>query len=138
MRLALELARRGYGRTSPNPMVGAVLVRGRRELGRGWHRGAGLAHAEIEALRDAGRRGHSPRGSTLYVTLEPCSTQGRTPPCTGALLVAGIGRVVVGTTDPNPAHHGRGLRQLRRAGVEVSLGPLTEDCVRLNEAFNHW
>jgi diaminohydroxyphosphoribosylaminopyrimidine deaminase / 5-amino-6-(5-phosphoribosylamino)uracil reductase len=138
MRLALELARRGFGRTSPNPMVGAVLVRGRRELGRGWHHGAGLAHAEIEALHDARRRGHSPRGSTLYVTLEPCSTQGRTPPCTGALLMAGIGRVVVGATDPNPAHHGRGLRLLRRAGVEVALGPLTEDCVRLNEAFNHW
>jgi len=140
MRLALELARRGRGRTSPNPMVGAVLVRGQRELGRGWHRGAGLAHAEIEALRDATRRGHRPRGSTLYVTLEPCSTQGRTPPCTVALMAAGIRRVMVGTTDPNPAHQGRGLRQLRRAGLEVEVvrGPLTEACTQLNEAFNHW
>ena len=140
MRLALELARRGRGRTSPNPMVGAVLVRGQRELGRGWHRGAGLAHAEIEALRDASLRGYRPRGSTLYVTLEPCSTAGRTPPCTTALMTAGIRRVVVGATDPNPAHQGRGLRQLRRAGVEVELmpGPLSEACTRLNEAFNHW
>jgi len=138
MRLALNLARRGYGRTSPNPMVGSVLVSGHREIGRGWHHRPGLAHAEIEALRDAARRGHSPRGSTLYVTLEPCSTQGRTPPCTTALQTAGLQRVVVGTTDPNPAHCGRGLRLLRQAGLQVDLGPLTNDCARLNEAFNHW
>jgi pyrimidine deaminase RibD-like protein len=90
------------GATSPNPMVGAVLVKGGRIIGRGWHRRAGRPHAEIEALRDAQKRGHSPRGATLFVTLEPCCTQGRTPPCTDALIAAGIKRVVIGATDPNP------------------------------------
>src|SRR5271154_3286496 len=90
MRLALRLARRGFGRTSPNPMVGAVLVRGGAVIGKGWHHQAGQPHAEIEALRDAQRRGHSARGATLYVTLEPCSTHGRTPPCTDAIIAAGI------------------------------------------------
>jgi len=138
MRLALRLARRGYGCTSPNPMVGAVLVRGGRVLGRGWHRAAGQPHAEVEALQDARRNGHSCRGATLYVTLEPCSTQGRTPPCTDALLGAGLKRVVVGTTDPNPRHAGRAYGILRRAGLEVRTGVLADDCARLNEAFNHW
>ena len=90
MRLALRLARRGYGSTSPNPMVGAVLVKGGRIIGRGWHRRAGGPHAEIEALRNAQMRGHKVKGATLYVTLEPCSTHGRTPPCTAAILAAGI------------------------------------------------
>src|SRR3974390_1717790 len=90
MRLALRLARRGYGTTSPNPMVGAVLVKGGRIIGRGWHQRAGEPHAEIQALRDAERRGRDVRGATLYVTLEPCSTHGRTPPCTGAIIGAGI------------------------------------------------
>src|SRR6185436_1726098 len=94
MRLALRLSRRGYGRTSPNPMVGAVLVKGGKIIGRGWHRKAGEAHGEIEALRDAERRGQSARGATLYVTLEPCSTHGRTPPCTDAVRGAGIKKVV--------------------------------------------
>ena len=89
MRLALRLARRGYGTTSPNPMVGAVLVKGGRIIGRGWHRRAGEPHAEIEALRYAQLRGHKVKGATLYVTLEPCSTRGRTPPCTAAILGAG-------------------------------------------------
>src|SRR5712671_7374242 len=106
MRLALRLARRGYGATSPNPMVGAVLVKGGKIIGRGWHRRAGGPHAEIEALRDAQKHGHSPRGATLYVTLEPCCTHGRTPPCTEAIIAAEIKRVVVGTTDPNPQHAG--------------------------------
>lgn len=138
MRLALRLARRGLGRTSPNPMVGAVLVRAGRVLGRGWHRQAGAAHAEIEALRDAERHGHSPRGATLYVTLEPCSTYGRTPPCTDALRAAGLRRVVVAAIDPNPAHAGRGLRILRRAGIQVDQGLLAEQAAQLNEPFNHW
>ena len=90
MQLALQLAKRGYGATSPNPMVGAVLVKGGKIIGRGWHRRAGLPHAEIEALRDAQKRGHNPRGATLYVTLEPCCTHGRTPPCTEAIIAAGI------------------------------------------------
>ena len=119
MRLALRLARRGCGTTSPNPMVGAVLVKGGKIIGRGWHRRAGEAHAEIEALRDAQRRGHPLRDATLYVTLEPCCTHGRTPPCTDAIIAAGIKRVVAGTTDPNPRHSGRAFKILRRAGIEV-------------------
>ncbi|MFM1767536.1 MAG: hypothetical protein RJA22_65 [Verrucomicrobiota bacterium] len=138
LREALRLARRGRGTTDPNPMVGAVLVRGARILGRGWHRVAGGPHAEIEALRDAARRGARVRGATLYVTLEPCSTHGRTPPCTEAILAAGLRRVVVAATDPNPAHAGRGFRKLRRAGLAVDHGLLADEATRLNEAFNHW
>jgi diaminohydroxyphosphoribosylaminopyrimidine deaminase/5-amino-6-(5-phosphoribosylamino)uracil reductase len=138
MRLALRLARRGHGTTSPNPMVGAVLVKGGRIIGRGWHRKAGEPHAEIEALRDAQRRGHSPRGATLYVTLEPCSTHGRTPPCTEAIIAAGIKRVIAGTTDPNPKHAGKGFKILRRAGIRVTHEILAAECARLNEAFNRW
>jgi diaminohydroxyphosphoribosylaminopyrimidine deaminase/5-amino-6-(5-phosphoribosylamino)uracil reductase len=138
LRLALKLARRGYGATSPNPMVGAVLVKKGKVIGRGWHHRAGAAHAEIEALRDALKHGHHARGATLYVTLEPCSTQGRTPPCTDALIAAGIKRLVVGATDPNPRHRGHGFAILRRAGISVQEGVLAEDCKRLNESFNHW
>jgi diaminohydroxyphosphoribosylaminopyrimidine deaminase/5-amino-6-(5-phosphoribosylamino)uracil reductase len=138
MRQALKLARRGFGTTSPNPMVGAILVQRGQVIGRGWHQRAGLPHAEIEALRDAARRGHNPRGATLYVTLEPCCTQGRTPPCTDAIKAAGIKRVVVGATDPNPKHAGHGFKVLRRAGITVLTGVLAADCARLNAAFNHW
>ncbi|MDW8308618.1 MAG: bifunctional diaminohydroxyphosphoribosylaminopyrimidine deaminase/5-amino-6-(5-phosphoribosylamino)uracil reductase RibD [Verrucomicrobiales bacterium] len=138
MRRALRLARRGLGCTSPNPTVGALLVQRGRIIGRGWHRRAGQPHAEIEALRDAARRGHDARGATLYLTLEPCSTHGRTPPCTDAILAAGIRRVVAGATDPNPRHAGRGFALLRRAGVEVIEGVLAEECAALNEPFNHW
>ena len=138
MRLALRLARRGYGTTSPNPMVGAVLVKGGRMIGRGWHRRAGGPHAEIEALRDAQARGANAQGATLYVTLEPCCTQGRTPPCTDAIVAAGIKRIVVGAVDPNPRHRGRAFRILRRAGIAVTQGVLADECARLNEAFNHW
>jgi diaminohydroxyphosphoribosylaminopyrimidine deaminase/5-amino-6-(5-phosphoribosylamino)uracil reductase len=138
MRLALRLARRGYGATSPNPMVGAVLVKGGKIIGRGWHRCAGGAHAEIEALRDAQKRNLSPRGATLYVTLEPCCTHGRTPPCTAAIIAAGIKKIIVGATDPNPIHAGRGFKILRRAGMEVVHGVLDAECSKLNEVFNHW
>ncbi len=138
MRLALRLARRAYGATSPNPMVGAVLVKGSRIIGRGWHHRAGEAHAEIEALREAQARGHNAKGATLYVTLEPCCTHGRTPPCTEAIKAAGIKRVVVGTIDPNPQHSGKAFGILRRAGIAVVSGVLAEECARLNEAFNHW
>ena len=166
MRAAIRLAQRGYGTTSPNPMVGAVLVQNGKIIGRGWHRRAGGPHAEIGALRDAQKRGHSAGGATLYVTLEPCCTHGRTPPCTEAIIAAGIQRVVVGTTDPNPRHAGRAFKILRRSGIEVttpgsaSVPPaspstgrsatrrrdagapradtLADECVRLNEAFNHW
>lgn len=138
MRLALRLAARARGFTSPNPLVGAVLVRRGRILGRGWHHRAGEPHAEIEALRDAARRGLSARAATLYVTLEPCSTHGRTPPCTEAILAAGIRRVVAAATDPNPRHAGRGFERLRAAGLRVETGLLAAEATRLNEAFNHW
>ncbi len=107
-------------------------------IGRGWHRRAGLSHAEIEALRDAQKRGHNPKGAILYVTLEPCCTHGRTPPCTDAIIAAGIKRVVIGATDPNPKHAGKGFKILWRAGIEVVCGVLADECARLNEAFNYW
>jgi diaminohydroxyphosphoribosylaminopyrimidine deaminase/5-amino-6-(5-phosphoribosylamino)uracil reductase len=138
MRLALALARRALGCTSPNPMVGAVLVKRGEIIGRGWHRRAGEPHAEIEALRNCARCGHDARGATLFVTLEPCCTHGRTPPCTDAIISAGIRRVVVGATDPNPAHCGHGITLLRRAGIEVTDGVLAGEATALNEPFNHW
>ncbi len=138
MRQALRLARRGLGRTSPNPMVGAVLVRGGKLLGAGWHRRAGWPHAEVEALRDATLRGTPVRGTTLFVTLEPCCTHGRTPPCTEAIVAAGIRRVVVAAADPNPCHAGRGFDLLRAAGIAVETGVLADEATRLNEVFNHW
>jgi diaminohydroxyphosphoribosylaminopyrimidine deaminase/5-amino-6-(5-phosphoribosylamino)uracil reductase len=119
-------------------MVGAVLVKGDRIIGRGWHHRAGEPHAEIEALRQAQAHGHKVKGATLYVTLEPCSTHGRTPPCTEAIRAAGIKRVVAGAIDPNPQHSGRAFGILKRAGIEVVHGVLAEECARLNEAFNHW
>lgn len=119
-------------------MVGAVLVKAGRILGRGWHERAGGPHAEIEALRAAEKQHRQPRGACLYVTLEPCSTHGRTPPCTEAILRAGIRRVVVGAVDPNPAHAGRGLALLRKAGVEVVSRVLEKEAIELNPAFNHW
>src|SRR5882724_1283885 len=138
MRLALRLARRGCGATSPNPMVGAVLVKRGKIIGQGWHRRAGGPHAEIEAFRDAQARGNDPKGSTLYVTLEPCSTHGRTPPCTDAIKAARIKKVVVAASDPNPAHAGRAFRLLKRTGIKVVHGILADKAARLNEAFNHW
>ncbi|MBI3874749.1 MAG: bifunctional diaminohydroxyphosphoribosylaminopyrimidine deaminase/5-amino-6-(5-phosphoribosylamino)uracil reductase RibD [Verrucomicrobia bacterium] len=138
MRLALSLARRATDETSPNPLVGAVLVKAGHIIGRGWHHRAGLPHAEIEAIRDAERRGNSTRGATLYVTLEPCCTHGRTQPCTEVIIAARIRRVVAAATDPNPAHRGRGFALLEKAGMKVTVGVLAEDAARLNEAFNHW
>ncbi len=138
MRLALRLAQRARGCTTPNPMVGAVLVKRGETIGQGWHRKAGEPHAEIEALRDAVRRGNNPKGATLYVTLEPCCTHGRTPPCTEAIVSAGIKRVVVAAMDPNPKHAGRGYRLLRREGIEVIRDVLTEEATQLNESFNEW
>ena len=138
LRQALRVARRGYGTTSPNPMVGALLVHAGQVIGRGWHRRAGEPHAEIEALRDARRQGPIPPGTALYVTLEPCSTHGRTPPCTQAIIAAGIRKVVVGATDPNPLHSGRAFPILEQAGIAIVQGVLTPECSRLNAAFNHW
>ncbi|MGE0683754.1 MAG: bifunctional diaminohydroxyphosphoribosylaminopyrimidine deaminase/5-amino-6-(5-phosphoribosylamino)uracil reductase RibD [Candidatus Binatia bacterium] len=132
MQRALDLAARAVGRTSPNPVVGAVIVREGRVIGEGFHHRAGLPHAEIEALRKV--RG-STKGATLYVNLEPCSHHGRTPPCAEAVLEAELKRVVVGMVDPNPLVRGRGIRRLRRVGVEVQTGVLRERCERLNEDF---
>jgi diaminohydroxyphosphoribosylaminopyrimidine deaminase/5-amino-6-(5-phosphoribosylamino)uracil reductase len=138
LRRALELAKLGSGLTLPNPRVGAVLVRGGKIIGEGYHRRVGGAHAEVEAVADARRRGHSPEGATLFVTLEPCSTQRRTPPCTGLILREKIARVVFAATDPNPAHAGAAMRLLRVAGVEVSSGLLAEEATALNRDFNWW
>ncbi|MBQ6352592.1 MAG: bifunctional diaminohydroxyphosphoribosylaminopyrimidine deaminase/5-amino-6-(5-phosphoribosylamino)uracil reductase RibD [Lentisphaeria bacterium] len=138
MREALAEARKGWGLTNPNPMVGALIVREGEVLGRGWHHGAGLPHAEIEALNDARRRGADPAGAELFVTLEPCSTTGRTGPCTEAILAAGIRRVVVGGIDPNPRHAGRGVTWLRERGVEVETGVLEPECAKLNYSFFKW
>lgn len=136
MRRALKEAAKGSAIVSPNPAVGAVLVRQGRVIATGFHRGRGLPHAEIECLNAA--RGDSLRSATLFVTLEPCCTTGRTPPCTSAILEARVGRVVIGAVDPNPLHRGRGIRKLKDAGLEVINGVLENECARLNEAFNKW
>lgn len=136
MRRALELARKGWGATHPNPMVGAVIVEQDKVVAEGWHARDGGPHAERVALQALGRR--PAPGATLYVTLEPCCTAGRTGACTEAIVAAGIRRVVVGATDPNPHHAGRGYEVLRGAGVEVSYGVLERECADLNLIFNHW
>jgi len=138
MTLALAQAARGIGLTSPNPPVGAVLVMDDRVLGEGYHHKAGAPHAEIEALQDAVRRGQNVKGASAYITLEPCSTHGRTPPCTEALIQAGISRVVYGATDPNPAHAGSAFQDLTTAGVDVESGLLEEECNRLIRPFAKW
>src|SRR5690606_13551895 len=133
MRRALELAARGLGRVEPNPRVGAVVVRGGEVVGEGWHAEYGGPHAEVEALRQAGERA---RGATLYVTLEPCSHHGKTPPCTLAVAEAGIARVVFACGDPNPGAAG-GAQRLAAAGVEVVGGVEEEAAQELNAAFFH-
>ena len=137
LRAALLEAASGSGQTHPNPAVGAVVVKKNRILARGWHRAAGCPHAEIEALR-ALKNISDARGATLYVTLEPCSTHGLTPPCTQAIIAAGIRRVVYGARDPNPSHAGRADRILKKAGVAVTRGILAKECALLNEAWNKW
>lgn len=136
MQRAIELARFGWYTSHPNPRVGCVIARDRTVLGEGWHVQAGHAHAEVRALQDARSQGHDPKGATAYVTLEPCSHQGRTPPCVTALVEAGIARVVIGTQDPNPRVGGRGEKALREAGLEVISGVLSEECAALNPGFN--
>jgi len=135
MKMALKLAARGAGWVSPNPMVGAVVVKGGQVVGRGWHRRAGLPHAEVEALNDAG---DAARGAELYVTLEPCNHHGKTPPCTQAILAAGVRRVVLAARDPNPRVTGGGADFLASQGVEVAAGLLAEEARRLNEAWFHF
>lgn len=136
MRVALREARKSLGQTSPNPVVGAVLVVGSRIVARGHHCQAGKPHAEIACLRRV--RGKVPKNATLYVTLEPCSTAGRTGACTDEIIRAGVKSIVIGATDPNPRHRGRGIELLRNASISVRAGVLTEECAVLNEAFNKW
>lgn len=135
MKLALDLAREGEGLTRPNPPVGAVVVNRDGIAGKGFHRRAGADHAEIIALERAGARA---KNATLYVTLEPCSTFGRTPPCVGAIIKSGIRRVVIAVSDPNPRHAGRGISILRKAGIEVITGVCPDEGRKLVEPFRKW
>lgn len=134
MQRCLELARSAIGRTAPNPMVGCVIVANGEIVGEGFHPKAGEPHAEVFALRQAGTRS---RGATLYVNLEPCNHYGRTPPCSKAIVEAGLSRVVVGMIDPNPKVAGGGIATLRNAGIDVTVGVEEADCQVLNEAFVH-
>ncbi len=136
MRRAIAVAKRGWGDTHPNPLVGALIVESGEIVAEGHHAKAGEAHAEINALRALGRKPLA--GATLYVTLEPCCTHGRTPPCTEAIIENKFARVVVGATDPNPAHAGHGFEILRAAGIEVIRGVLAAECEDLNLIFNRW
>ena len=135
MRDPLRIARNAEGRTSPNPLVGAVIVKDGKIIAEGWHRQAGTPHAEIHALNMAGELAN---GATLYVTLEPCSHFGRTPPCARAIVDAGIKKVFAAMTDPNPKVAGRGFEILRSAGVEVEIGLLEDEARKLNEIFIKW
>ncbi len=130
--MALTLARKGLGTTSPNPMVGAVLVKGGKIIGKGYHKKSGSHHAEVAAIHDAKEE---TKGATLYINLEPCVYYGKTPPCTDAVIQAGIKKVIVSMLDPNPQVNGRGVQTLRKAGIEVKVGMLEEEAKRLNEAF---
>lgn len=135
---AIRLARKGAGAVSPNPLVGCVIVsRDGQVLGEGYHTRYGAPHAEVEALRDVERSGGDPSGGTAYVTLEPCSHHGKTPPCAPLLVESGLARVVVGMQDPNPAVDGRGLELLRNAGLQVDVGVRGPECEKLNEAWIH-
>ena len=141
MKIALGLAEKGLGRTSPNPAVGAVIISGGRIIGAGWHKKAGRPHAEIEAIKDAGLRPRAQgarkgkKGLRMYVTLEPCDHYGRTPPCTDAILRYGIKEVVIAMKDPNPINNGRGIRKLRRNNVTVKVGVCLDEAGRLNESY---
>jgi len=140
MKRALELAEKGIGRTNPNPLVGAVIVKDGRIIGEGWHETYGHAHAEVNAIHNAevneiNHTGRNAEGSTVYVNLEPCCHHGKTPPCTEFLIDKGVKRVVIGTLDPNPLIAGKGVKMLRDAGIEVTVGVMAQECKRLNEVF---
>jgi len=135
MRRALELAEKGRGRTSPNPMVGAVIVKNGRIVGEGYHKKAGMAHAEINAICQAGRKA---KGATLYVTLEPCCTFGKTPPCTDAIIKSGIKKVVIAAIDPNPLHACKGIKILKDNNIKVKAGILGKESRKLNEVFEKY
>ena len=132
MKRALRLAEAGKGRTSPNPLVGAILVKRGKRVGEGYHAKIGEAHAEIVALRQAGNKA---RGAVLYVNLEPCTHYGRTPPCVPQVIKAGVKRVVIGMKDPNPVVNGKGIEALKKVGLDIEVGVLEKECRRLNEAF---
>jgi len=129
MNLAIGLAKKAEGMTSPNPLVGAILVKASRVAGKGYHKRCGLPHAEVNAIRDAGSKA---RGADLYVTLEPCDHFGRTPPCTAAIIKAGIKRVIIGMKDPNPVNNGRGIARLKRAGIKITTGILEKEAIAIN------
>ncbi len=135
MHRAYELAMKGWGRTSPNPMVGALVVKNGKVIAEGWHAACGADHAEAMALKKAGAKA---KGAVLYVTLEPCSHFGRTSPCTDAIIRAGIRKVYIGVSDPNPLMNGTSVKILRKAGIRVEVGFLQEELTRMNEAFNTW
>lgn len=135
MRLAIEIAKAGIGQTSPNPVVGAVVVKDGEIVGFGAHLKAGEPHAEVHAIRMAGEKA---KGATVYVTLEPCSHYGKTPPCADLLIETGVQRVVIATTDPNPLVAGKGIEKLKSAGIEVKLGVLKEEADELNRVFFHY
>jgi diaminohydroxyphosphoribosylaminopyrimidine deaminase/5-amino-6-(5-phosphoribosylamino)uracil reductase len=132
MRLAMQLALKGKGKTSPNPAVGALVVKDGRIIGKGYHEKAGLAHAEIVALDEAGKRA---RGATLCVTLEPCTHFGKTPPCVNRIIESGVKHVIVGMIDPNPVNNGKGIAILRQNRIKVEVGFMEEELKRLNECF---
>ena len=138
MHLACRLALRGTGRVSPNPLVGAVIVKDGRIIGEGWHAKYGDLHAERNALKDCRKRGRDPAGADMYVTLEPCCHHGKQPPCTDALIEAGIGRVFMGSGDPNPRVAGKGVQILRNHGIEVIEHVLEAECLALNDVFFHY
>lgn len=133
MQMALDMATLGRGYTNPNPMVGAVIVKDGKVIAKGYHHCCGQGHAEVEAFKDAGDQDVT--GATIYVTLEPCSHYGKTPPCADKIIEKKIGRVVVGALDPNPLVAGRGIEKIRNAGIEVTTGVLAEESIQLNEIF---
>lgn len=132
MKRAIEAALLANGRTSPNPMVGAVIVKGGKIVGEGYHKRSGMPHAEINALNAAGR---DARDGIMYINLEPCCHQGKTPPCTKSLIKSGLKKVVVGMIDPNPLVSGKGIKELKEAGIQVSIGLLEKECKKLNEVY---
>ena len=138
MQEALDLAKLGQGWTRSNPMVGAVIVKNSQIIGRGYHQQYGGLHAEREALKDANEQGHDVKGATMYVTLEPCCHFGKTPPCTQAIIEAGIEKVVVAAIDPNPLVAGKGIQELRNHHIEVETGLLAKESEDLNHKFNYF
>lgn len=135
MQMALKLARHGIGSVEPNPAVGCIIVKGGQIIGKGWHKKFGGPHAEINALQDCGTLGVNPRGAAMYVTLEPCCHQGKTGPCTDAIIAAGLAKVFVATIDPSPHAGGKGIEQLRAAGIQIQTGICETEAKLLNAPF---